>query len=181
MSRRIRNERAQALQGQRAGIASRGLADAADVGIAFLIYLVIGALAHVLYDLFVSSRVQIPVPPGWFSGLAIFVVLVIYLALGWGSTGRTVGKQLMGLRVVRADGTSIKPRGALWRAFLCALFYPGLLVALFHRRNRSLQDLICKTAVVYDWVPESGRPGVIPARGSPPAARVAPASGEEPA
>jgi uncharacterized RDD family membrane protein YckC len=162
MSRLIRNPRAQELQGSRAGVASRSLAFGADIGVAFLIYVVIGAVVGILWDLFFSSKLSIPRPSGWFSAGAIFWILVVYLALGWGSTGRTIGKQVMGLRVVRADGRSLKPRQAFVRALFCAVLYPGLLLALVDRRNRSLQDVVCKTVVVYDWIPESGRPRVIP-------------------
>jgi uncharacterized RDD family membrane protein YckC len=162
MSRVIRNPRARELQGQRAGIVSRGFAFAADIGIAFVLYLVIVAVVNLLWDLFFSEKVSIPTPPSWLSGLAIFWILVIYLALGWGSTGRTIGKQLLGLRVVRADGHSLPPHTAFLRALFCAVFYPGLVLALFDRRNRSVQDVACKTVVVYDWIPESARPRVFP-------------------
>lgn len=161
MSRAIRNERARQLQGQRAGIGSRSLAFAADIGIAFVIYVVIVAGVNLLWDFLFSDKIAIPTPPGWFSALMIFSVLVIYLTVGWGSTGRSVGKQLMGLRVVRADGSSLRPRHAFVRAVLCAAFYPGLLLALVDRRNRSLQDVICKSVVVYDWIPEAARPRVL--------------------
>lgn len=175
MSRVIRNERARELQGQRAGIVSRALAFAADVGIAFGLYLAIVATTNFLWDLFFSDKVSIPTPPSWFSGLAIFWILVIYLALGWGSTGRTLGKQLLGLRVVRADGEPLAPRVAFLRAIFCAVFYPGLALALVDRRNRSVQDVVCKTVVVYDWIPEAARPRVFPRN----YARTAPdASGE---
>ena len=167
MSRLIRNERARALQGQRAGIVSRGLAFAADIGIAFLIYVLIGGAFSVLWDLLSSNKVDIPQLPGWANALAIFWILVIYLALGWGSTGRTIGKQLMGLRVVRSDGRSLTPRQAFVRALFCAAFYPGLLLALVDRRNRSVQDVACRTVVVYDWIPEAARPRRLAADATP--------------
>lgn len=158
MSRLIRNDRARQLQGQRAGIVSRGLAFAADIGIAFVVYTVLVAGVSLLWDLLFSNKVEIPTPPGWASALMIFWVLVIYLALGWGSTGRTIGKQLLGLRVVRADARPLTPRQAFVRAFLCAIFYPGILWVPFDRRCRSLQDKALKTVVVYDWIPEAARP-----------------------
>jgi len=161
MSRLIRNPRARELQGHRAGIVSRALAFGIDLGVAFLIYIVIGATVTVLWDLLFSDKVEIPQLSGWFNAGAIFWILVIYLALGWGSTGRTVGKQVMGLRVVRGDGTPLRPAQALGRAFFCAAFYPGLLLALVDRRNRSVQDVVCRSVVVYDWIPEAARPRVL--------------------
>lgn len=174
MSRVIRNERARALQGQRAGIMSRGIAFAIDIGFAFVAYLVIVAGLTLLWDLLFSNRIAIPTPPGWFSALMIFWVLVIHLALGWGSTGRTIGKQVLGLRVVRADAQPLTPRQAFVRAFFCAIFYPGILWVPLDRRCRSLQDKVLKTAVVYDWIPEAARPRrfattTTPAAGSAPA------------
>ena len=178
MSRLIRNPRAQELQGSRAGVASRSLAFGADIGVAFLIYVLIGAIVSVLWDLFFSSKLSIPRPSGWFSAGAIFWILVIYLSLGWGSTGRSLGKQLMGLRVVRSDGRSLPPHTAFLRALFCAVLYPGLLLALFDRRNRSVQDVVCKTVVVYDWIPESARPRLLAtAAVATPVAR----SGQQPA
>lgn len=173
MSRIIRNDRARQLQGQRAGIVSRGLAFAADIGIAFLVYTFLVAALNLLWDLLFSNKLSVPAPPGWFSALAIFWTLVIYLTLGWASTGRTIGKQLLGLRVVRADAQPLRPRQAFGRAFFCAIFYPGILWVPFDRRCRSLQDMACKSAVVYDWIPEAARPRRFPKdTGNPTAARV---------
>ncbi|MFM8304036.1 MAG: RDD family protein [Actinomycetota bacterium] len=162
MSRIIRNARARELQGQRAGALSRGLAFAADIGIAFVVYLAIVAGVSLLWDIFFSDELTIPAPPPWFSLLMSFLVLVVYLALGWGSTGRTIGKQLLGLRVVRRDARPLTPGQAWGRALLCAVFYPGLLLALVDRRNRSVQDVVCRSVVVYDWIPESARPRRFP-------------------
>ena len=181
MSRVIRNERARQLQGHRAGIVSRGIAFAIDIGVAFLVYLVIVAGVNVLWDVFFSSKISIPTPPGWLSALLVFWVLVVYLALGWGSTGRTIGKQLLGLRVVRADAGALRPGQAFGRAFLCALFYPGILLVVLDRRNRSLQDMACRTAVVYDWIPEAARPRRFPAKQGAAAATAPATSGEVPA
>ena len=181
MSRLIRNDRARELQGQRAGMVSRGLAFSADIGIAFLVYTFVVAAVNLLWDLLFSNRLSVPTPPGWFSALALFWTLVIYLTLGWASTGRTIGKQLLGLRVVRADAQPLRPRQAFGRAFLCAVFYPGILWVPFDRRCRSLQDMALKTAVVYDWIPEAARPRRFPkdtGTKAPTAPGAAPVSGQ---
>jgi uncharacterized RDD family membrane protein YckC len=62
-----------------------------------------------------------------------------------------VGKQLAGLRVVDGGGRRLSLWRSLTRAVLYVLFPAGLLWVLASRRNASLQDLIVRTAVIYDW------------------------------
>ncbi len=68
--------------------------------------------------------------------------------------GATVGKSLMGLRVVvAADGTGLGPGRAIWRALTwLVLSTPaanfGFWFALFHHRTRTLHDLASGTCVV---------------------------------
>jgi uncharacterized RDD family membrane protein YckC len=81
-------------------------------------------------------------------GAAVFA---IYLTVLWTATGRTVGKQVMGLRVIRARGGEIGLARALARAILCVVFPVGLLWCLVDRRDRALHDLVLGSAVVYDW------------------------------
>jgi len=179
VSRLIRNPRARALQGHRAGIASRALAFAADLGIAFVLSTLLFAGASLLWDLFFSDNLAVPRPASGVSAGTIFVILVLTLGLGWGSTGRSIGNQIVGLRVVRADAAPLQPGQAYLRAFLSALLPVGLLLALVDRRNRSVQDVWCKTVVVYDWVPEvvhAAVPGPTPSVSSAPPA--APDSGQ---
>jgi hypothetical protein len=40
---------------------------------------------------------------------------------------------------------------ALVRAAFCVIFPIGLLWVLFSGQNRSLQDLVLRTSVIYDW------------------------------
>ena len=62
-----------------------------------------------------------------------------------------MGKQLAGLRVVDRGGQRL----SLWRSFARAVLYvgfpAGLLWVLVSRHNASVQDLIVRTVVVYDW------------------------------
>jgi uncharacterized RDD family membrane protein YckC len=80
-----------------------------------------------------------------------WLVLVIYLAGTWSSTGRSIGKQVMGLRVERRGGDPLGLPRALLRAILCAAFPVGLLWSVVDRRSASVQDLIMGSTVVYDW------------------------------
>jgi uncharacterized RDD family membrane protein YckC len=85
-------------------------------------------------------------------GVAVwFAVAVLYLVAAWVATGRTLGAQLLGLRVVSRAGTPLRPAIALVRAILCIAIPVGLLWSAASRRNASLQDLLLGTRVVYDW------------------------------
>ena len=86
----------------------------------------------------------------WFINVGL-AVAVGYLTLSWAVLGGTRGDRVMGLRVVTRDGS----RPALWRSTARALLYLifplGLLWAAVSSRHQSLQDLLVRTRVVYDW------------------------------
>ena len=151
MTREIRNAEARALQGHRAGFASRAVADAIDLGVAWLLGLSALLAAGVVRYLLTGPPLRLPVLPNWLDATAGAAIAVAYLALSWAATGRSVGKQLAGLRVVDRGGRRMSLRRSFCRAVLYVLFPAGLLWVLASRRNASVQDLIVGTAVVYDW------------------------------
>jgi uncharacterized RDD family membrane protein YckC len=142
-------------QGLRAGIASRMLADLVDfLTIIALIWLILMAVSAVrfLFD----GEFTMPDPGSPYLSTTLGLALAtVYLAYGWSTAGRTIGKQVMGLRVMRRGGGRLGPGLALARAVFCLLVMPGLLLAAFSRRNASLQDLMLGTVVIYD----EGEPG----------------------
>ncbi|WP_433158709.1 RDD family protein [Kribbella sp. CA-247076] len=77
--------------------------------------------------------------------------------------GRTPGKGIVGLRVVRADGGTLPTGRALVRVcavpLSMAFFGAGFVLSVFQREHRALHDLIAGTAVVYDW---GERPAELP-------------------
>jgi uncharacterized RDD family membrane protein YckC len=81
----------------------------------------------------------------------LLVVLTAYLAVGWVTTGQTYGGRLLGLRVVDRHGRRLGPGLALARSVLCVLFPILLFWVVFSRENRSVQDVLLRTSVVYDW------------------------------
>jgi uncharacterized RDD family membrane protein YckC len=153
--REIRNQRAQELQGRRAGFVSRAVASTADVLLVLCVYVGGNVVVSIAWDLFFSESVSVSVPPHWLNESLVWVILVAYLTAGWGTAGRTLGKQMMGLRVVRSDGSHLQLPRAFLRALLCASFFPALLLALLDRRNRGLEDVAFGTVVAYDWFPEA--------------------------
>jgi uncharacterized RDD family membrane protein YckC len=56
----------------------------------------------------------------------------------------------MGLRVVGPRGARLHLLHAAARAVLCVLFLPGLFWVLVSRHDRSVQDVVLRTAVIYD-------------------------------
>jgi uncharacterized RDD family membrane protein YckC len=130
------------------------VASGTDVVLVLCVYVGAVVVASIAWDLFFSKSVSVSVPPHWLNALMMWVLLVVYLTAGWRFAGRTLGKQLMGLRVVDSKGSRLRFPRAFLRAVLCATFFPVLLLALVNRRNRGLEDVIFGTVVVYDWFPE---------------------------
>ena len=151
MTKAARHPLGQALRGHRAGFASRAMAGAVDLGIVWLLGTSLLLSAGVAHSLLAGAPFGAPTLRVWLSGPLGVLLAVAYLAAGWATTGRTPGMQLAGLRVVDLGGRLLRPGRALLRALLCALFPAGLLWVLVSRRNASLQDLLVRSAVVYDW------------------------------
>jgi len=151
---------ARGLQGRRAGLVSRLLANTVDFCIVALVVAAGYAGAAALRFLWNSRTFTFPAPG--FGVLVIVggVVMVLYLAACWTATGRTYGDHLLGLRVVNWRDRRLRPVGALLRAVLCVLFPIGLFWIALSRENRSLQDVLLRSSVVYDW-------SRTPLRGSP--------------
>ena len=74
----------------------------------------------------------------------------MYFAVTWGVVGGTYGDRLLGLRVTDDRGTRLGWGRCVVRALLCTVFPIGLLWVLVSRENRSVQDVVLRTSVVYD-------------------------------
>ena len=138
-------------QGHRAGIVTRCLAAAVDLGvvIAVLLALWVGwAAVRFLLD---PQSFSWPAPPIAFVFAEGYVIAVVYLTVTWATTGRSYGGQLLGLRVVSFRGRRMSWQGAFLRAAFCVVFPLGLGWIVVSPRNRSVQDVVMQTSVVYDW------------------------------
>ena len=147
----IRNPEARSLQGNRAGIVSRVIADGIDYCIVFAIYLGILIGLGIAEYLLTGSKLEIPVPPVGVTIAVPWLILVGYLTAGWGGTGRTFGKTVMGLRVVTRNGLRLPPRRAFFRAILCATLPWVILWVVISRKNLGIHDIVFRSSVVYDW------------------------------
>jgi len=138
-------------QGKPAGPISRLLASSVDLVIVVAVLVALYAGWATLRFLLRPARFQFPEPSILLMMIAGFAVLTLYLTLGWTVTGRTYGDHLMGLRVVDRAGSTLHLPRALLRALLCALFPIGLLWTAISTRNLSVQDMLVRTTVTYDW------------------------------
>ncbi len=146
-------------QGHYAGSVSRFAAYVIDVAVSTGVFSL--ALAAI------SSGVQVVTRHvSWNRSDAVVAVIFVgwqfvYFAYSWAVSGRTFGMAVLGLRVVRADGTSLEARQGVIRALvfplsflLCGLGFLGILV---QREHRALHDLIAGTAVIYAWDARAAR------------------------
>ena len=79
------------------------------------------------------------------------LVAVGYLTVGWAMVVRTGGTAVLGLRVLSTGRSRLGWARAFLRAVLCVIFPLGVLWSAVSRERRSLQDLLVRSVVVYDW------------------------------
>jgi uncharacterized RDD family membrane protein YckC len=140
----------------RAGIASRLAAGAIDAAVIFGTFVGVLCVVALLRFLFDNESMHLPRPDRLVTVVAIVVIGVIELSTAWSGSGRTVGDSVVGLRVVMADGSPVSSRRAFVRAVLvmCTLGFV-LVTVIVSKRNNGVHDWLCRTAVVYDWRPQS--------------------------
>lgn len=154
------------LQGQYAGFVSRFLAYVIDILVIVATVTIVGLTVDTilrffglqeLFDRFLEAQnvlgdiLRATVLLGSVASIAIG-----YFVVGWTVTGGlTVGKVLLGLRIVPLNGAKI----SLWRslvryfAFLLSVIvlFLGVLWILISDRRQGWHDKIARTCVIYDW------------------------------
>ena len=142
---------ATAAQGQRAGVVTRTIVMVIDA----LIVVSVTAISYLGWSavLFMirPRTFSWPTPPDGAAYVAAYVLAVIYLTVSWATAGRTVGKRLLGVRVLGGSERLMGWVVAFLRANLCIFFPFTLFWSAFSRENRSVADLIFRTSVIYDW------------------------------
>jgi len=154
MSSETRRERARAVQHERAGFVTQVAGGVLDGLVIIAIYFGILVAIGFVKFLFVSHSFTLPRPGAIVNGDAIWVIGVVLLTSAWSGTGRAPGMAVIGLRIVTTRGERLSTARALVRAILVMTTLGiGLVVVLFSKRNKSLYDMICGTAAIYDWRP----------------------------
>ncbi|MEO8518097.1 MAG: RDD family protein [Dermatophilaceae bacterium] len=142
---------ARVLQGKRAGIVTRTAANIVDFAVVAIV--LAGGYATWCAFKFLVAPTRFTFPtPSFLAVLAFFaVILFAYFALSWATTGRTYGDHLLALRVVGSRGEQLRWPAVVARAAFCVALPIGLFWAVVSSTNRSLQDSVLRTSVLYDW------------------------------
>jgi len=141
------------VSGHYAGPVARAAALALDTGIVLATFTVGAAgiefLARVFLGVDLSTSAGSPI-----ALLAIATWAWIYSLSCHTIAGRTVGKAVVGVRVVTRAGHPLTAPRAFWRTLAFPLSWVGglgFLLALIHREHLALHDLLAGTTSVYDW------------------------------
>jgi len=138
-----------------AQLASRAVAFAFDVAVQFGLLLLVSLLVPIGFDDALQTALAL--------SLTVLVLIGCPTAVESLSRGRSLGKLVMGLRVVRDDGGAIRFRHALVRALggffvdFWALGLGGavaLFVSLFSPQGKRVGDYLAGTVVIHTRVPK---------------------------
>ena len=163
------DESPDSLQGYYAGFVSRAVAIILDYAIIVLVTAIVAGALGIFFNIPSVQRFITwldGVLPGsgrffdWLLsppfGIFFFVLFqYLYFVFFFTTTGQTVGKFVMGLRVVTVNGYRLGVRRALIRTLCYALsvapFGLGFLWALGQDQRQAWQDRIARTYVLYVW------------------------------
>jgi uncharacterized RDD family membrane protein YckC len=146
--------------GRYAGPVTRFIALVLDILIVTTGFTVIVAGGTYLVELVSPIEVE-PVRGLWYIvGFVVWALLYLWLSIA--IFGKTLGKTVMGVRVVDSEGSlALHSRQSLIRAVTYPLSFVvlglGLLGVLFGRERRAWHDHFAGTAVVYDWGSRTAR------------------------
>jgi uncharacterized RDD family membrane protein YckC len=147
-------------QGHYAGAVSRLVAFAADVGASWGLF-TLGAAALAFTVQLVTGNNFSLTSHQIVSLIAAVVWEFVYFAYQWALSGKTIGMAILGIRVVRTDGSPIGARQAVVRTLTFPLSFLllglGFLGILTSRDRHALHDRLAGTAVVYSWDARAAR------------------------
>ncbi|HEX3981875.1 MAG TPA: RDD family protein [Acidimicrobiales bacterium] len=147
-------------QGHYAGAVSRLVAFGADVGASWGLF-TLGAAALAFTVQLVSGHTFSLRSHQVASLVAAVIWEFIYFAYQWSLSGKTIGMAVLGIRVVKTDGTPIALRQAAVRTIALPLSIIalglGFLGILTNRNRYAWHDRLARTAVVYSWDARAAR------------------------
>ena len=86
-------------------------------------------------------------------GIILYIISAVYFTFTTYSSGATLGKSLLKLKVVSSDDKSLNFIDILYREtigrYLSSIFFVGYLMIAGTKDNTALHDRLCKTRVIY--------------------------------
>ncbi len=160
MTRYVAPDRDLGLQGHQAGIITRSVGFLMDALALVVLYDVVVRIVEILVSTITGHSWQLSNTP--VASWALLIVLaVLYCVYPVAAGGRTLGMAIVGLRVLRPNGTPVGGREAFVRLLALPLSFLtlgiGFLLILLRRDGRALHDLIGRTSVVYGWDARAAR------------------------
>jgi uncharacterized RDD family membrane protein YckC len=144
---------------QWAGFFRRALAFAVDLVMIVFLLLIMSSLAYIGYKVGLSAHsrsvtLQNSTPLFFFLLWASAGLSIFYFALFHGMEGKTIGKWLLGVRVVRAERQAVTYKQAFLRAFAIIVSLAplglGFLWIIWSPAKRSWHDCLAGTWVIRD-------------------------------
>lgn len=142
---------------QLAGLGSRAAALILD---SLILVIGNGLFGLSIYFIFKSNVHFLLINPGLILGLAIICLFVIYwgyfLVCEFFFAGKTIGKKLLGIRVIQDNGHSLTLLSAFIRNFLRIIdmlptaYFLGMIMVFFHPKHKRLGDVTAGTIVVHE-------------------------------
>jgi uncharacterized RDD family membrane protein YckC len=156
------------LEGHYAGVASRTAAYVVDGTLSFVLFTAGVAALNYIVNLVFEGDPWDDASPLWAVALAVWTFSYYWYC--WGMAGKTPGAALLGIRVVRRDGSNLGFRRAFVRTLVfpisLAMFGLGMLGAVFGRERRTWHDIAAGSTVVYDWDARAARLRFLARRGA---------------
>ena len=125
------------------------------MGVDMAVVIVLGSLVYITVAgarlIWSPTTFTWPNVPFWVTIVVEFSIAVLYLTGSWAMTGRSYGATLLGLRVLSRRGKIPGWALAFLRAVFCVFFPVGLFWVILSPERRSVQDVVLRTVVVYDW------------------------------
>jgi uncharacterized RDD family membrane protein YckC len=143
------------LEGSYAGGGSRLIGYVIDTIIVTTSFAVGAAVVEYIVSTVFPVELDLNDSAPWIAAIALGVWSFVYFAYSLATTGRTVGKAIVGTRVFRADGGDLGAGRAVVRVLAMSLSFALLLIGfmfiLVRKDRRALHDLIAGTCEVYWW------------------------------
>lgn len=142
-------------EGRRAGFVSRSVAFTIDFVIVLAGYPVMLWGVGLGRALIEFEAPHYPDIPAWADGVLSASWTILYFAVSWVVTGRTVGQALFGLRVVRRNQRRVGFPRAVLRSWVMLLttFVIGPLWLLLSPSRLAIHDRLTRTQVIYERPP----------------------------